>query len=77
MTDADRPVCDCPEPCGCYAEGYAAGKDKAYFEIEMALQDDTHAASCGCQPCRIKRAVMAMTVLASSSATLGDHDNRN
>ena len=37
MTDPDRPVCDFPEPCGCYAEGYAAGKDKAYFEIEMAL----------------------------------------
>ena len=38
MTDANRPVCDCPEPCGCYAEGYAAGKDKAYFEVEMALR---------------------------------------
>ena len=52
MTDRDRPLCDCPEPCACYAEGYAAGKDKAYFEIEMALQDDTHAAGCGCRPCR-------------------------
>ena len=55
MTDQERPLCDCPEPCGCYAEGHAAGKDKAYFEIEMALQDDTHAAGCGCRPCRIKR----------------------
>ena len=25
MTDTDRPLCDCPEPCACYAEGYAAG----------------------------------------------------
>ena len=25
MTGRDRPVCDRPEPCGCYAEGYAAG----------------------------------------------------
>ena len=25
MTARDRPLCDCPEPCGCYAEGYAAG----------------------------------------------------
>ena len=25
MTGRDRPVCDCPEPCACYAEG----KDKA------------------------------------------------
>ena len=37
MTDSARTLCDCPEPCGCYAEGYAAGKDNAYFEIEMAL----------------------------------------
>ena len=22
MTDSARPVCDCPEPCACYAEGY-------------------------------------------------------
>ena len=51
MTDEERRLCDCPEPCGCYAEGYAAGKDKAFFEMEMALQDDTHAAGCGCQPC--------------------------
>ena len=57
MTDQERPLCDCPEPCGCYAEGYAAG--------------------CGCRPCRIKRAVLETTVLVSSSATLGDHDNRN
>ena len=24
MTGRDRPVCDYPEPCACYAEGYAA-----------------------------------------------------
>ena len=33
MTETGRTLCDCPEPCGCYAEGYAAGKDKAYFDI--------------------------------------------
>ena len=69
MTNEERPLCDCPEPCGCYAEGYAAGKDKAYFEIEMALQDDTHASSCGCQPCLIKRAclrkVLTLTTMSS------------
>ena len=58
MTDKERRLCDCPEPCGCYAEGYAAGKDKAFFEMEMALQDDTHAAGCGCKPCQIKRACL-------------------
>ena len=36
VTGKERPLCDCPEPCGCYAEGYAAGKDKAFFEMEMA-----------------------------------------
>ncbi len=43
--------------------GLAADKDKAYFEVEMALQDDTHAAGCGCQPCQVKRACLrkAMT----------------
>ena len=25
MTDTDRSLCDCPEPCACHAEGYAAG----------------------------------------------------
>ena len=79
MTDTSRPLCDCPEPCTCYAEGYTAGKAKADFEIEMA---DTHNAGCGCWPCQIKRAVLETTVLettvlGSSSATLGDHDNRN
>ena len=29
MTGRDRPVCDRPEPCGRYVEGYAAGKDRA------------------------------------------------
>ena len=33
MTDSARPVCNCPEPCACYAEGYAVGKNKAYFEV--------------------------------------------
>ena len=77
MTDINRPVCDCPEPCACYAEGYAAGKDKAFFEMEMALQDDTHAASCGCQPCRIKRAVLEKMLLTSRSPALERHDHRN
>ena len=31
MTISARPVCDCPERCTCYAEGYVASKDKTYF----------------------------------------------
>ena len=30
-------VCDCHEPCACYAEGYAQGKDKAYFEMSNSI----------------------------------------
>ena len=72
MIDTGRPLCDCPEPCGCYAEGYAAGKDKAFFEMEMALQDETHAAGCGCQPCQTKRACLrkAKALMASGSLAL-------
>ena len=25
MAAEQRPVCECPEPCACYAKGYAAG----------------------------------------------------
>ena len=70
MSASETPVCDCPEPCACYTEGYAAGKDKAYFEIEMTLQDDTHAGGCSSRPCRIKRAVMETALLASNSLAL-------
>ena len=45
--------------------------------MEMALQDDPHAASCGCQPCRIKRAVLEKMLLTSRSPALERHDHRN
>ena len=79
MTNKERPLYDCPDPCACYAEGYAAGKEKTYFEIEIALQDDTHAAGCGCQPCRVKRACLqrAMTLITSGSLALQGHDYWN
>ena len=28
MTDTDRPLCDCPEPCACYAGGYAPARER-------------------------------------------------
>ena len=34
MTTRETQVCDCPEPSACYTEGHAAGKGKAYLEIE-------------------------------------------
>ena len=69
MTDSARPLCDCDEPCGCFAEGYAAGKDKAYFEVLASLEGPPHAEDCACQPCQVKRACLqkVMTLIARSS----------
>ena len=58
MTQSARPLCDCPEPCGCYAEGYVAGKEKAYFEVISSLDGPPHAGDCACQPCHVKRACL-------------------
>ena len=44
-------VCDHDEPCGCYVEGYAQGKDKAHFEVRNILGAG-HADGCGCEPCQ-------------------------
>ena len=52
MTDSTRPLCDCPEPHACYAEG----KDKAFFEVISSLEAPPHAGECACQPCQVKRA---------------------
>ena len=86
MTDRECPLCDCDEPCGCYAQGYAAGMDKAYFEVIGSLEGPPHAGECACQPCQVKRACIrkVMTFMARSSPALfelveawalDDHDN--
>ena len=69
MTARERRLCDCDEPGGCYAEGYAAGKDKAFFEVITSLEGPPHAQDCGCQPCQVKRACLqkVMTLMARSS----------
>ena len=49
--------CHCErDRCPCYGEGYAAGKDKAHFEVRRL---DSHAARCGCEPCITVREVAA------------------
>ena len=72
MTTSEPPVCDCPEPCGCYAGGYAAGKDKAHFEILASLEGPPHYQDCACQPCQVKRACLrkVMALMARSSPGL-------
>ena len=70
MTDSARPLCDCDEPCGCYAKGYAAGnKYKACFKVLASLEGPPHAEDCVCQPCQVKRACLqkVMTLIARSS----------
>ena len=72
ITARERRLCDCDEPCGCYAEGYAAGKNKAFFEVIASLEGPPHAQDCGCQPCQVKRACLqkVMTLMARSSPGL-------
>ena len=43
-------VCDCPEAYGCYAEGYAQVRDKAYFEMNN-FDSTQHAKGCACEGC--------------------------
>ena len=67
MTDSARlPVCDCPEPCTCYAEGYVKGKEEAHLGIR-AVRDSNYSASCGREPRRTVREVVALRLLASNS----------
>ena len=40
--------CDHPDPCGCYADGYAAGKERAHWEVRNAGLG-VHDAGCGCE----------------------------
>ena len=40
------PVCDCPEPCACYAQG----KAKAYLEMNN-FDCTQHAKGCACEGC--------------------------
>ena len=88
MTDTGCILYDCPEPCGCYAEGYAAGNDKAYFEVLASLDGPPHAGECTCQPCLVKRACLqkVLTLMAKTSPgifelvevwSLEDHDDRS
>lgn len=50
----DKAAC---QRCDDYANGYQVGKTKARLELE--LWDDTHALTCGCEPCRIVGGIVA------------------
>ena len=65
MTAREVPVCDCPEPCACYA----AGRCSAYFEVIASFEGPPHAEDCACEPCQVERACIqkVMTFMARSS----------
>ena len=71
MIDSARlPVCDCPELCACYAEGYVKGKEGAHLGIRAVL-DSNHSASCGSEPCRTVREVVALRLLVQQLVRTG------
>ena len=45
------------DSCSCFENGYEAGKEKSYFELEH-WQPGDHPASCGCQPCVTARSIV-------------------
>ena len=85
MTASAPTLCDCPEPCACYAEGYAAGKDKAYFEMLASLEGRPTTRGCACQvKWACLRKLMTLTARTSprvfelvDACALNDHDNRH
>ena len=69
MTDSTRALCDFPEHSACYAEGYAAGKDRTYVEVLASFEGPPHTADCACQ---VQRACLqkVMTLMARTSPGL-------
>ena len=51
---ANQSPCDCPDPCGCFVEGYAQGLNKAHFETRNVLAS-SHSIDCACEPCKTAR----------------------
>ena len=56
---SDSPCAGPGGACGCYGEGYAAGKDKAHFEVRALAEGPPHGSGCGCESCRTIGAVLA------------------
>ena len=63
--------CDCAgRTCGCYGEGYAAGKDKAHFEVRALAEGREHGPGCECAPCQTSKALIAALVREAAHAGL-------
>ena len=70
MTTRDS---DSPEACDCYDEGYAQGKEKAYFEMNN-FDWTQHAKGCGCEACTAFGKVIVRKL--ESMATSEDQETR-
>ena len=59
--DCELAVCD---RCDAYGDGYAAGKDAAYFAIST-WEFGAHATDCGCRPCLAIRQAVSKVLQAA------------
>ena len=66
--------CDHPDPCACYAEGYAAGKQQAHWEVRNDGLG-AHAAGCGCDAC--VSAARVLDIWLESMATSDHQEDRD
>ena len=65
--------CDHPDPCACYAEGFAAGRERAHWEVRNAglgVPDG----GCGCDACM--SAARVLEVLLETMATSDQQEDR-
>ena len=67
---SDSPCAGPGGACGCYGEGYAAGKDKAHFEVRALAEAQPHGRGCDCGPCQTSRALIAALVREAAHAGL-------
>ena len=65
--------CDHPDPCACYAEGFAAGRERAHWEVRNAGLG-VHDAGCGCDACM--SAARVLEVLLETMATSDQQEDR-
>ena len=72
MTNNARPVCDCPERCTCYAEGFVASKDSVTrCDAVSCLPQDSRALNCGDSIGRALSSARFTASPASRSADMG------
>ena len=64
--------CEMTETEAAFESGYAAGKEKSYFEMFDALANwGAHSPTCGCQPCLVIRVVAGKMVETIKAAPRG------